>query len=62
MAQVTRDCDFQHKLVSAKVRRLLVIGDFGLKIVFPDPNLCQNHGTGYSRLRVSAEIGVREGV
>ena len=49
------------KLATAKVCGLLVKGDFGLKIVFPDPDLCQNHGTGYSRLRVSAQIGVREG-
>ena len=32
MAQVTRDCDFQHKLVSAKVRRLRVIGDFRARL------------------------------
>ena len=55
------NCNFQRRLVSAKVRRLLVNRDFELKMMFLDAILSPNQCTGYSQLQFSVQIGVSKG-
>ena len=60
-AQVTRNYNFQRKMVSAKVRRLLVNRDFGLKMMFwmqicPKTSAQVTRNYNFQRKMVSAKV------